>query len=179
MNLHVMVADSIDTISKLKNPALKMERDKACGGVKTLKFFLSYIPSRESTVSQVDLILFKDSKVKLVCEIEESGFHPGKLFGKLFSTASAKACRIVVQNSHQYYELDEDAIFIQIVSSQAIINDKSQKEKQGQIIENEIFHKLAYYNSWIKRYRLIFGADEDFKIDKKGYKELERILNTL
>jgi len=178
-SLHKTIAIAFDAIIKQYKPMVSIEKDKACNGTKSLTFFISFIPSRESAISQVDLIVLKNEKIILVCEIEESGFHPGKLFGKLFSTASAKICRLVVPTGHQYLEFDENAIFVQIVSTESFNKDKSFKVDQGQLIENEIFNKLTIYNSWITKYRLLFGDINDFAPGKKGFTELERVIKPL
>lgn len=149
--LHEAVADAIKAIILPLSPQLTCEFDQACRGTKHLTFFLSFVPSRESAVSKVDVIVMKDEKIKLVCEIEESGFNPGKFFGKVFSTASAKVCRLVNPSDFRYIDFDENAIFVQIVSNDSFNEDDSLKEKQGQLIENEIFHKLLAFNSWIKK----------------------------
>jgi hypothetical protein len=178
--LHEAIADAIQSIIAPPNQILSIELDQACKGKKHLTFFLSFVPSRESAISKVDIIVMKDNKIKLVCEIEESGLNPGKFFGKVFSTASAKVCRLVDPYGFRYIDFDENAIFIQIVSNSSFNDDVSLKEKQGQLIENEIFHKLATFNSWIKKYRLIFGDIDDFTNPQKdGYKQLERIIQAL
>jgi hypothetical protein len=174
--LHLEVAEAITGIIKTKKLPLECKLDEACGGRQHLPFFLTFRPSRESAVSNVDLMVLKDDKIKLVCEIEESGFNPTKIFGKIFTTASAKVCRLV---GKKYIELDDDAVFLQVISNSSFKED-SQKEDQGEIIENEIYHKLKLYNSWIKSYRLIFGNEKDFvKSGRAGYDEIERIIKSL
>jgi hypothetical protein len=177
--LHEEVAMTFDRLILPFKTTLSCEKDGACGGNKQLTFFLSFVPSRESAVSKVDLVVLKNEKIKLVCEIEETGFNPGKFFGKVFSTASAKVCRLVDMAGHKYINFDEEAIFIQIVSTKLFDKDNSFKEKQGQLIENEIFHKIGIYKSWITRYRMIYGDIVDFNTGKKGDKELERIIEAL
>lgn len=178
--LHEAVADAIQTIIAPPNPQLTFELDQACRGNKHLTFFLSFVPSRESAISKVDIIVMKDHKIKLVCEIEETGLNPGKFFGKVFSTASAKVCRLVDPPGFRYIDFDDNAIFVQIVSTRSFNEDGSLKKKQGQLIENELFHKLATFNSWIKKYRLLFGDESDFANSQKdGYKQLERIIKAL
>ena len=179
--LHQQVAETIYNIGHtMHSHTVLVDQDCMFTGYPGIKqrlpFFLSYRPARESAVSDVDVVLIKDDKIKLVCEIEESGFNPTKIFGKLFSTASAKVCRL---NSGKIYELDENAVFIQMISAKDLPVD-SLKAKQGQLIENEINNKLSCYNSWIKHYRLSYGLASDFTLPGKvGYDELERIIRFL
>ena len=181
--LHKQVAETIFRIGKANSYEVIVDKDCKFNGYlgvdQQLPFYLSFRPASESTVSMVDVMLLKDGKVKLVCEIEESGFNPTEIFGKLFSTASAKICRLKEKSKYSIYELDKDSIFVQVISSKDFSED-SKKEKQGQLIENEINHKLNLHNSWIKQYRLIYGKETDFvKPGRLGYDEIERILMSL
>ena len=121
-----------------------------------IPFYLSYHASKTSAVSNVDIIVCRNNKVILACEIEESGYHPTKIFGKIFSTASAKSCRIKTNGHFNSFELDENALFLQIISDDNIPAN-SLKPNQGVLIENEISTRLRYFNYWIKRYRLLYG----------------------
>jgi len=177
--LHKAVADIFDDIKgKFNFSYFEILKDEACGGNKHLPFFLNFKPSRDSAVSNVDLMILKNNKVKLVCEIEESGFNPTKIFGKIFSTASAKVCRLYENQNHRYLDFDNNAIFLQIICNESF-QENSLKEQQGMIIENEINSKLINYNSWIKKYRLIYGNVADAKPNGELYKELERIIKSL
>ncbi len=181
--LHKQVAETIFNIAKTHSLKVIVDKDckfRAYSGIEQqLPFYLSFRPATESTVSMVDVILIKDNKVKLVCEVEESGFNPTKIFGKLFSTASAKICRLKDKTKYSIYELDKNSVFIQVILSENF-SKSSKKEKQGQLIENEINHKLNLYNSWIKQYRLIYGKEIDFaKPGGQGYDEIERIIKLL
>ncbi len=181
--LHKRVAETIFDIAKKHSFDVIVDKDckfSTYQGInQQLPFYLSYRPARESAVSKVDVILIKNDKVKLVCEIEESGFSPTKIFGKLFSTAFAKTCRLKDKTKHNFYALDDNSFFIQVIST-ANFKTRSLKEKQGQLIENEIYQKLSLYNSWIKNYRLIYGKIADFeKSGKGGYDEIERIIQSL
>lgn len=179
-SLHTQVAKAIDSIIKTNALPLTLELDQACGGNKHLSFFLSFVPSRESAISKADIVVLKDQKIKFICEIEESGFIPGKFFGKVFTSASAKICRLKMPNGFRYIDLDENAIFVQIVRNDSFQKSGSQKEKQGQLIENEIIHRLVSFNSWIKKYRMLFGDVNDFSpAQKERYIELERIIKAL
>jgi hypothetical protein len=181
--LHKQVAETIFKVGAKHSYNVIVDTDcifpNYNGIAQHLPFFISYRPARESEVSNVDIVLIKDEKIKLVCEIEESGYIPTKIFGKLFSTASAKICRLKNSTKHKYYELDDNSVFIQVISTTGL-DELSLKEKQGQLIENEINNNLKTINSWIKKYRLIYGDVKDFvKQGRVGYDEIERIINAL
>jgi hypothetical protein len=128
------------------------------------------------------MMIVKDKEVKFVCEIEESGFHPTKIFGKVFSTASAEVCQL---RGKDIYTLDDHGVFVQIMSSDKVLEklinpQNSKKIEQGDLIQIEIGNFLSNNpNSWIKQYRLLYGKVEDFKVGGKCYKELVNIINQL
>lgn len=184
-SFHIKIAEVIDKIITKNAFSLNVLKDGACGGKNYLSFFLSDDPSRASQISQVDLIILKNNKIKLICEIEESGFNPTKIFGKIFVTASAKVFRMNNDNAHKYYEFDENVIFLQIIDNKSFKNS-SKKEMQGHLIENEINNKLIFYNSFIKKYRLLYGNEINLSqknsekiIDVNFYEDIESIITNI
>jgi hypothetical protein len=180
--LHKQVAKTIHNIGR--SHKYEVIVDYACvfdgypGRNQRIPFFLSDDAARYTTVSNVDIILIKNKKVKLVCEIEESGFIPTKIFGKLFSTAFADICRLWDGKKHHLYNLDNNSVFIEVMEKP--LPEETKKIAQGNLIEKKINKNLKTINSWIKKYRLIYGDDKDFeKPGRAGYDEIERIINTL
>lgn len=183
--LHIAVADALEKV--IGNYSLVIKKDEATSssGVKQqLPFFLKSKSQRESMVSKVDVLILKNNKVKLVCEIEESGFSPTKIFGKVFSTASATQCRLVNKSKHDTYDLDDNAIFLQVLSlakmNASLRNPaNSKKIEQCENIGNEINTMLSSCETWIKQYHLIVRDVDDFKVGGDGYKELNQIINSM
>jgi hypothetical protein len=182
-DLHKKVADVITNLVQ-NNKNLRF--DPACGGSAHLPFFLDLMASRESALSKVDLMLLigdeERKSVKLVCEIEESGFHPTKIFGKVFSTAGAVMAKI---QDKEKFALDKDGIFIQIISSDKIEekllqSQFTQKYNQGKRIETEIKKMLKGIDCWIKDYHLIYCKNVDLNnVSSEAYVRLKGILANL
>jgi hypothetical protein len=168
-------------ISGLVPPGLLVLYDKDCvpknnsqGNLilRKLPFYLSVNAQRDTCVSNVDLMIIKNNKIKLVCEIEESGYNPTKIYGKVFSTASAIMSKV---DSGTKYDLDKNGVFLQIISSNKL-SKYSKKKFQGKNIEvaiNDIFKKAGL---WIKEYHLIYGDENYFQADGKGYDKIKNIL---
>lgn len=189
--LHIAVANAIENIlSKLdgSNPIFEIKRDEATdeaeGQKQQLPFFLNQNANRESGVSNVDIIIVKNGIVKLACEIEESGFSPTKIFGKDFSTAVAKLCRLYNIQGHTHYDLDKNGVFIEVLSSDKMLAHtkkplNTKKFNQGVLIQTEINSLLSNSSSWIQQYHLLFGKKEDFEVDGKCYLQLKGIINKM
>lgn len=180
-DLHKAVAEAI---CQILDGRYTLELDDACEfrtGVtkKQLPFFLAdqyNIIDRSTAISKVDLFIKKEEKIKLVCEIEESGFNPTKIYGKVFSTATAYKCRL---KGDKAIDLDDKGIFIQVMSNKHAIKKGSKKLAQGINICNIVNDILSKSNLWIKDYYLIFGDTNSFVKGQQGYSDLESILSKL
>ena len=189
--LHIAVANAIDKILSTlvgSKPGFEIKKDEAAddgkGPKQHLSFFLPSDPKRESGVSKVDIIIVKNGIVKLACEIEESGFSPTKIFGKVFSTAAANTCRLYKLKKHTHYDLEKNGVFVEVLSSDKMLGRtknplNSKKFNQGDLIQKEIRNLLTQSASWIKQYHLLFGKKEDFEVGGKCYLELEKIINKM
>ena len=180
--LHVSVGEAFTKISTSMSD-LKVELDKACEPAnsknkgKYLPFYLSEEKDRKTKITNVDLMIVeKQRKVKLICEIEESDFTPVRTFGKVFTAAAAIMCKLVDDTE---YDLDKKGIFVQVLSSKKANIKGSKKKDQGQKIKDSINDMLKNSGSWIKRYYLIYGDVNDFKPGNSGYLEIEKIVKLL
>jgi hypothetical protein len=155
----------------------KLELDEACDNnvnkKKHLPFFISHTTGNDTEISNVDLIVVKDQKAKIICEIEESDITPVRIFGKIFTTATAKMCKL---KDGTIYKLDDHGIFIQVLSSKKLNKDHSKKKQQGENIQKAINAILKSNGAWIKEYHLIYGDVDDFKVGNDGYKRIVEII---
>ncbi|MGA2297945.1 MAG: hypothetical protein ABSG15_10395 [FCB group bacterium] len=170
-----------NVFKEILNNSTDLYLDPACGGEHRLPFYISVNANRSTCVSNVDLILVKDEIVKLVCEIEESGFIPTKIYGKVFSTASALLCKL---KGIKRFDVDKKGIFLHIISKNNIdknlVNGKNtNKFNQFIWVEESIQDILIRANLWIKEYYLIFGDENYFKNGEKGYNDLQKIINII
>jgi hypothetical protein len=189
--LHIAVANAINKILNTLvcgKPEFEIKKDEAAddsnGPKQHLSFFLPGDPKRESGVSKVDIIIVKKGVVKLACEIEESGFNPTKIFGKVFSTAAANTCRLYKLKEHTHYKLDKVGVFVEVLSSDKMLartkNQKNTKKFiQGDLIQTEINGLLSNSSSWLQHYHLLFGEKADFDSGGKCYLKLEEIIKKL
>jgi hypothetical protein len=142
---------------------------------KHLSFFLSEKGDRATNITNVDLMILKDGKVKLICEIEESDIKPIRTYGKIFTVATASMCKL---KDNTQYNLDENGVFIQILSSKGL-KDSSKKIEQGEKIEKAINSLLQNSSSWLKKYYLIYSVKDRFEEGSQGFIEIEKILKDL
>jgi hypothetical protein len=118
----------------------KLLLDPACGeSTQHLSFFLEKDQTSGSRITKVDLLVLKENKVKLVCEIEESEFIPRKIYGK-FTSLIATSC---LKTEGLIYSFDKDLVFIQIVSGSGL-KEASRKRIQWKNIEDNI--SMRYFN---------------------------------
>src|SRR4030042_2391025 len=84
--LHLAVAEAIE---KQLNGRDKLMSDPACGGKQQLPLFVGTSKRRETRMCCVDLLVISTTQVKVIVEIEESGFLPTKICGKFLQSALA------------------------------------------------------------------------------------------
>jgi len=173
--LHKKVADCVESLIS-QNPDLSIIKDPACGGSNNIPFFLSEDAHNDTEITNVDFIVVKAGKIRLVCEIEESDKTPIRTFGKVFTVVGASYYKL---NGKMTTTLDTGGIFLQILSS-AKLKPFSKKEKQGIKIK-EAVNKIikSNKNSWIKDYCLIYGDLNDFNFGSQICNQLQNIVNKL
>lgn len=178
-DLHQAVAKAIEIVSD-RIADLEVEFDEACEENNKLKkrlpFFLTNEAHNDTEITNVDLMILKGNKVKLVCEIEESDITPTRTFGKIFSVASAKMSKL---KDGTRYNLDQNGVFVQVLSSKKINKDNSKKISQGFNIEKAINELLNSQCSWIKKYYLIYGDVNSFNEGNDGFLKIEKIIKSL
>ena len=63
--------------------------DPACGGKQHLPLFVGTRKGRDTRMCCVDLLVILSGKIRVIVEIEESGFHPTKICGKFLQSVLA------------------------------------------------------------------------------------------
>ncbi|MCX6250553.1 MAG: hypothetical protein NTX61_07370 [Bacteroidetes bacterium] len=177
--LHEEVAKAFESIAPKHGLIVQLDEacvDRTSGKIlQHLPFFLSVNAHNDTEITNVDLMLSKNDKVKLVCEIEESDISPVRTYGKAFTAATAIMCQLVDDTR---YDVDKNGVFIQVLSNHKLPVG-SNKQQQGVNIEVAINDLLRYGGSWIKKYYLIYGDVNDFKPGNRGYVEIEKIVKLL
>ena len=135
------------------NPELKIIRDPACGGGQHIPLFRDSKKKRETRYCNVDLLILKNGKVRVILEIEEADIKPTQICGK-FLTSALSLCYIHDQDGG-VVDMDASVLFIQFVDTSKL-KDKSLKKDQFNLIEESIRGVLPLRNSKIHTYRLLY-----------------------
>jgi hypothetical protein len=75
--LHKIIADKIESFL----PPHSLIRDEACGGRQRIPLFNTAQKSRKTEYCNVDLLVLKQNKIKMIVEIEESNVKPTQICG--------------------------------------------------------------------------------------------------
>lgn len=124
-------------VSKYTN--LKLIQDPACqekqqGVQQRIPLFCSEEKSRENEFCNVDMLVLKEGKIKMIVEIEESNVKPTQVCGKFLTSALSKYYIHETQNN-QPIEMDEKVTFIQILDTSRLVRGKTKKLKQWKQLE--------------------------------------------
>lgn len=65
-------------------------KDKACGGDQRIPLFYMQRKSRDTEYCNVDLIVLKENRIRIIIEIEESNVKPTQICGKFLTSALAQ-----------------------------------------------------------------------------------------
>lgn len=172
--LHVVVAKKIE--DRFKGYG-ELEIDSACGGDKHLSLFIENEKGEpekgnETRMCDVDLLFIVDKKVRVIVEIEESGFKPTKICGKFLQSAFAKYY-IDDSRSEPNLPYGDNVLFIEVFDALKSLPQGSKKREQARNIETRIQNLLKIMSSTITEYHLFFIHGKN---DTDGF---ERIFSTI
>lgn len=173
--LHLKIGNLV--ANEIKRTDTEVVRDTACGGSQQIPFCLEE-KKRGNVLTNVDLMLLKDKKIKVIMEIEESNLTPLHTCGKFLAPLLSKKYIHSTQENEEI-EMDDTVMFIQVLDKSKLpIN--STKEKQGKKIETEINKFIEQYNKLpIKEYKLIYGDVNSFNNGDKGKELIKDIIKFL
>lgn len=165
--LHIAVcnlfADSISSDCKLI-------KDDACGGNQHIPLFLSKNKSRGTEYCNVDLLVLKKGKIKIIIEIDETNIRPTQICGKFLTSALARYYIHSTMND-ELVEMHDSVTFIQILDSSKLKEDKTSKFTQAKNLERSINNILPVKESNITDYRLFYVNRSDF-MNREKYSDL-------
>jgi len=136
----------------------RLIRDEACGGNQRIPLFYVTEKSRATEYCNVDLLVLKDNRIRMIVEIEESDVKPTQICGKLLTSALA-SYYIHSSRNNEPVEMGESVTFIQIVDTSKLVEDRTSKFDQWKALEKSIQNILPLKNSRINEYRL-FNIEE-------------------
>lgn len=170
--LHKIVGKEIETFFASKSD-FEVKLDPACStkkGLHHIPFFIGTNKSYETQLTNVDILVVKDKKIKVVCEIDESNVKPGHIFGKFLSVVSSDIC--ITYNGTKY-NFDDSIIFIQVLSKKKL-EPNSKKEEQWDNIEKSIDSNFSSFKGLNISYNIIKGKNA-----KVQSRKLQSILSSI
>ena len=149
---HKMIGD---LIKELETENTTVLLDPACGGPHEIPLYCDENKSRETKYCNVDILILKDDKIKVILEIEESNIKPLHLFGKFLASAMA---------DHYIYDgesmsKDDGVLFVQILDTSSL-DEKSSKIGQFGNVEESIDGMVPL--GGISEYVLFHGSMDGF-----------------
>jgi len=140
-------------------PGYKVMLDKACGGQRILPLFMSDVIGSDTEICDVDILVVKDEKVRVIIEIEESDVKPNQICGK-FLTSALASCYSGDEGTTA--PLDAPIAFIQVLDKSKLKIHKTKKLKQWENLEKATCRLLPVGNSQINVYKIFgFNGPED------------------
>ena len=117
----------------------------------------------------VDLLVVVSGQVRVIVEIEESGFLPTKICGKFLQAALATHY-IHDSRPEPAMPYAEDVLFIQVLDGSMCIKSGTRKDTQAKVIEEQIRGMLPLKEGSITEYRLFFvsGPSDQSGLDMVG-----------
>ncbi len=152
--LHRAVADEIARVLVGKHELL---RDPACGGGELLSLFVGPLKARETRMCCVDLLVVSAGCVHAIVEIEESGFLPTKICGKVLQSALASHY-IPESPAATAIPYGDEVVFVQVLDKSKCLKPGTRKDTQAGLIEHEIQGMLPMRG--ITDYRLLFASTD-------------------
>jgi hypothetical protein len=147
--LHKAVAKEIASIPRGRNELLL---DPACGGEHQLPLFMGSNRSRERRMCLVDALVLASGRVKVIVEIEESGFLPTKIGGKFLT--SALATHFIRDTPPEAIPFAEKVLFVQVLDGSKSHMGSLQKRNQAVMVKKRIQSMLSLMGSSISNYEL-------------------------
>jgi len=154
--LHLAVAEAIE---QQLNGRGELLRDPACGGNQQLPLFVGPRKGRDTRLCCVDLLVVSSGQVRVIVEIEESGFLPTKICGKFLQSTLATH---FIHNARSEAALPygDEVLFVQVLDGSKSLKPGSRKDAQAKLIEREIREMLPLKKSRVSDYRLFFVSSE-------------------
>lgn len=152
----------------------ELKIDKECGGEYEIPLYCSKVGTKTSTkYCNVDFLLLKNDKIKVIVEVEETNVKPVQIFGK-FLASSMSSYYIHHTKGDMPIEMGDSVLFIQVVDTKGI-KENSSKIDQWNNIEKSIKNILPLGR--VNQYTLIHGCVTDFE-NEKGVKLVNIVKNS-
>ena len=152
-SMHKRIADIFEEALR-EQPHYRLIRDEACGGRQRIPLFNTAQKSRKTEYCNVDLLVLKQNKIKMIVEIEESNVKPTQICGK-FLTSALTNYYIHTSEKNEPIGMDDSVTFIQIVDTSKLVKERTAKPQQWKVLEESINSIIPVKNSRITSYMLL------------------------
>ncbi|MGY5874588.1 MAG: hypothetical protein RTU30_02470 [Candidatus Thorarchaeota archaeon] len=126
--------------------------------------------SRGTEYCNVDLLVLKKGKIRVIIEIEETNIGPTQICGKFLTSALARYYIHETMNN-KLVGMHDSTTFIQILDSSKLKADKTSKFDQWKNLEHSINNILPVKESNITDYRLFYG-DRSYFMNREKCSDL-------
>jgi len=163
-------------IAETDLPRCTVVRDLACGGDQNIPLFCCREKSSKTEYCDVDLLILKDNKVRVIVEIEEANVTPIQICGKLL--ASALSSHFIHDKWGAPVEMGDSVLFIQILDTSKLKLSQTSKMEQWTRLEQSIRGVLPVEGSRICCYRMFQGDTKEFALNSEKRKALLTSIQT-
>jgi len=159
-------------------PGYEILKDPACAyDGQNIPLFCSEKKSNQTEYCNVDLLIVKSNKIKVIIEIEEANIKPTQICGK-FLTSALSSCYIGKYNENKPVSMDDTVLFIQILDTSKLKNE-TDKLEQWRNIEESITQIIPFGDNKIRKYNLFYGEATEFGVNGTKRKELIKCIQKL
>ena len=121
---------------------------------------------RKASYCNVDLLILKDDKIKVILEIDEGDFDPLRTCDNYVASSFSQFHIHKDKEDGKRIDMGENVTFLQIIGTPRLIDDLTENRNQLRQIEDII--KSNTRDSSVKDYHLTLGTYDDFRDDKTG-----------
>lgn len=174
-SLHKAIGD-IFTADLL--PGYEILKDPACAyDGQNIPLFCSEKKSNQTEYCNVDLLIVKSNKIRVIIEIEEANIKPNQICGK-YLTSALSSCYIGKFNDNKPVSMDDTVLFIQILDT-SNLEKGTHKIEQWRNIEESITQIIPVRDSKIRKYSIFYGEAKEFGVNGTKRKELIKCIQKL
>jgi hypothetical protein len=156
---HQLIGDLLD---EARFPGCHVLKAAECGGDHNLPLFYTAQKSNATEFCDVDILVLKGARIRVIVEIEEVVHDPGLLFGKF--VAPAVCWGYIHDPTRQDAPMGDRVTFVQIVNA-TDIKPNSSKPEQWRLVEKAIRELIPLKGKGARmvEYHLLPGTVDDFR----------------
>ncbi len=159
-------------------PGYEILKDPACAyDGQNIPLFCSEKKSDQTEYCNVDLLIVKSNKIKVIIEIEEANIKPTQICGK-FLTSALSSFYIHENKVRNTFKMDEKVLFIQILDTSKL-KEGTNKIEQWRNIEKSINQIIPVRDSKIRKYSISYGEAKEFGVNGTKRKELIKCIQKI